>query len=220
MVEKRCENLSFRARIGPMVSRPPTALAAMGLAVAAGVLLFLPLMDLTLKTQALAALPVSAIPGARAGASPLPEGLTTLAVWAPLIIGAVILYAYVRAGLRLLKPHPGAIRTGVTVAGVFIALPVLVMVGSSGRAIPITSPLILGLNIGLIACLLLPPTRAYVKGAAPAPAAPAPQAAPPPAYTPPPAPPPAAGPERRFCAQCGTPLPGGSSFCPSCGTRK
>lgn len=196
-----------------MASRPPTALAAMGLAVAAGVLLFLPLMDLTLKTQALVALPTSTVPGARAGASPLPEGLTTLAVWAPLIIGAVILYAYVRAALRLLKPHPDAVRKGVKVAAVFIALPVLVMVGSSGRAIPVTSPLILGLNIGLIACLLLPSTRAYVKGAA---AAPAPA---PPTYAPP-APPPAPGPERRFCAQCGTPLPGGAGFCPSCGTKK
>lgn len=198
-----------------MASRPPTALAAMGLAVAAGVLLFLPLMDLTLKTQALVALPASAIPGARTGASPLPEGLTTLAVWAPLIIGAVIFYAYLRAALRLLKPHPDAIRKGVRVAGVFIALPVLVMVGSSGRAIPITSPLILGLNIGLIACLLMPPTKAYVKAATPAPAA---AAAPPPPVSQPAAPP-LAG-EKRFCPQCGAQLPAGSNFCAQCGTRK
>lgn len=200
-----------------MASRPPTALAAMGLAVAAGVLLFLPLMDLTLKTQALSALPVSAIPGARAGASVLPEGLTTLAIWAPLIIGAFILYAYVRAALRLLKPHPDAIRKGVRVAAVFIALPVLVMVGSSGRAIPLTSPLTLGLNIGLIACLLMPPTRAYVKGAAPVQAPTT--SPPPPQYAPPPVTPPSAG-EKQFCPQCGTPLPAGSNFCPSCGTRK
>lgn len=199
-----------------MASRPPTALAAMGLAVAAGVLLFLPLMDLTFKTQALMALPASAIPGARAGTSVLPEGLTTLAVWGPLLIGAFILYAYIRAALRLLKPHPDAIRKGVRVAGVFIALPILVMVGSSGRAVPITSPLILALNIGLVACLLLPPTRAYVKGAAPAPpAAPVPAAPPPP-----PPPPPDAAPDKRFCPNCGAPLPEGATFCARCGAKR
>lgn len=202
------------------MARPPTALAAMGLAVAAGVLLFLPMMDLTLKTQALMALPASAVPGARAGTPVVPEGLITLAVWTPLIVGAVILYAYARAALRLLKPHPDAIRKGVRVAVIFIVLPFLVIAGSGGRLNLLSSPLVLVLNVGLIACLLLPPTRAYVKVAAPAPAAPASQAAPPPAYTPPLAPPPAPGPERRFCAQCGTPLPANSSFCPSCGTRK
>ena len=138
--------------------RPITIWAAIGLALASGVLVFVVDVRLSLLTNSLVAQANASLPPG----TPAPVDATTsaLVTWAPLIIGLVVLLAYVFVARRLYRRHPKAVKATVVVAAIYIAFSMLNIVG--GRPAP-QAPFSLALNGALLALVLLPVSRAYFK---------------------------------------------------------
>jgi len=135
--------------------RPLTIWAAIGLALASGVFVFVVDLRLSLQTNALvAALP----PGSPA---PVDPALSALAIWAPAIVGGVVLLAYVLVARRLNRRHPRAARATIIVASIYIAFSLFNLV--AGR-VTVQATVALALNGALIALVMIPASRNYLKG--------------------------------------------------------